>query len=142
MTSIRSSLLATAVAALKAANVVDGSIYRGREQPFAREEMPAINVSAYDEQPTPFSKRVDQVKFVFKFEIYVRGDPWDVSADEIASQASIALMNAPDVIALCDDLRHAGTSWDSSNADLTAGKLTQRYRATFLVDSIDSSIRC
>jgi hypothetical protein len=131
MPSLREQILAAAQTALNAAAPGGALVFRSRETSITRDKTPAIVISPGANERTRQSDTLDKNSFIFKAEIFVRGDPWDQLADAVDVPMHVALMTNQSLSALCV-LRRTSEDFESVEADKTAGTLTATYRATFI----------
>jgi hypothetical protein len=134
MPSLREQILVAACAALTGAAPGGAYVFRSRENSITRDKTPAIVISPDANERTRHSDTLDKNDFIFKAEIYVRGDPWEQLADVVDVPMHATLMLDLPLSALCV-LRRTAESFESVEADKTAGTLTATYRATFITSA-------
>lgn len=131
MSSLREQVLTAVCAVLTSAAPGGASVFRSRETSITRDKTPAIVISPGANERTRQSDTLDKNSFIFKAEIFVRGDPWDQLADAVDVPMHAALMTDTGLSGMCV-LRRTLEDFESVEADKTAGTLTATYRATFI----------
>jgi len=139
--SLREQCLARLIALLQAGSpggVV--TVARSREVSLNRALSPAIVVMPSGTAASRMATETDKHQLEFNVEIFVRGEPWDSLVDPIDVAAHRLIMTDATLATLVVDVRRVSESFDSIEADKTAGTLTVGYRATYLTQAIDISV--
>lgn len=124
MAQVRASLLGATDAGTR--------VERGRPDPFAREELPAINVRRAPSSTEAFGDGVDKVTVLFDVDCEVRGADWETSSDALHGQVEAALQGSTQLKQMLRGLRCISTDPNGEGGDETSGRLTCRYTAYFL----------
>ena len=139
MASVREQILSRIKTVLATAAPGGASVSRSREVSITRANAPAIVVMPHSNSINAQSTELDQNKFDLVLEIFVRGDPWDSLADPIDQAAHAVLMADAPLLALVSCIRRTSESFESQEADLTAGVLSVHYNVTYLSRATDIS---
>jgi len=140
VTTLREQITARAAAALTGATAAGSNVYRSREASIARGITPAIVCLPDGEQDTRVGSYTDKHDYTLNVAIFVRGDPWDQVADQVAEVAHRVLMSDAQLLALVVDVRKVSSDYEGEEADRTAGTLSARYRFTYLSKAGDISL--
>lgn len=98
MASLRSQIVAAKFAALGGGGKPAGlTVARGRVDPFAPEELPAMNVRPANEKPLgpPVRGYVARKGFVLAVDVFAAGEPFDAVLDDYLAWAIAAVMADP-----------------------------------------------
>jgi hypothetical protein len=139
MSSIREQILARLAAALTSAAPGGATIFRARETSITRSQTPAITVLLAGETDTPISHDVDKHVLRANLAIFVRGDPWDLLADAVATPMHLVVMGDAPLLALIQRIRKVSSEPEAEEADRTAGVLSCIYEITYLTRAGDIS---
>jgi hypothetical protein len=137
MPSITQQIVGRFAAALSSATSLQ--TYHRRVVPFAREEMPCINVKEDRETKRAMGRAVDEAELTVNVSIHERGDAWPDAADAIAITVHRCLTSGQQLRDLVSSIRHTGSDWEDHDADQTAGCLTLEYQIRYTVSASDIS---
>ena len=137
MSSLREQILSRIAAVITAAAPGGAVAYRSREVSLTRALSPAIILMPQNNALSRVATGVDVNQFEVAMEIVVRGDPWESLADPIDVAAHALVMNDATLWALISDVRRISESFESLEADRTAGTLTAHYRITYRTSALD-----
>lgn len=137
-TSLREQILARVQAVIAAGGTGAVLVARSREQSITKAQTPAVTVRPI---ATEIVKQGGQERHELEFalEIFVRGDPWETLADPVdvachaAILADLRATAAPSLGSFVADVDRIGETFEAQEADRTAGTLTVRFRAAYLV---------
>lgn len=107
-------------------------VERGRVDPFAVEELPAINVRRGPGSQEAWAQGLDLITLNFDIDMEVRGEDWETQVDALHGQVDAILTTDPTLGGLVRGLRCTGTSPDAEKGDEVAGRLTATYQCQFL----------
>lgn len=116
-----------------------GKVYRCRETPFSRAEVPAANLKPDEEVTESFSQWIDKNTFQINVHLYVRSNKWDSEVSLFDTQVDSAIINSPQVTSLCT-IRRMGVRFNGDDADMSAGELVIRYQAIYLCLKRDRTV--
>lgn len=140
MSSVREQILARMQAVLMGNTGAVNNVFRSRETSITRDICPAVVLMPEAESDENFGgMNTDSHELVVAVEIFARGDPWDSLADPVATDAHRLLMNDAALKALITRMRKIASAWEGTEADLTAGVLTMRYRVQYQTKASDIS---
>lgn len=114
---------------------------RVRETATRREEGSYYSIEPENESVIAIGDYADQNQFDISIQIQTRGDVPDKIADAIAVAMHSAIFTDPWLDSMCDRYRRIASNWAFSDADLTAGTLTVKYRFTYLCSVFDLTAR-
>ncbi|MEY8688327.1 MAG: hypothetical protein AB9M53_00425 [Leptothrix sp. (in: b-proteobacteria)] len=137
MATLREQILARALVALTGTTPAGANVFRSREASITRAMTPAIVLMPQGEQDDRYGQSTDHHQFTIEVAIFSRGDPWDQIADGVAEAVHRVLIADAGLQALATDVRKVSTSYESEEADRTAGTLGSVYRITYLSKSSD-----
>jgi len=116
------------------ANVPAGTqVFRDRAEAESRAEVPSINVTARDDNATPYSAEMDRVEAMVELHIAVRADPPTPVAELQHAAVHTAIVTDPVLLGLCQSVRHLTATYNAAEADLTSLVKTVQYRCTYLI---------
>jgi hypothetical protein len=137
MPSIREQAMARIAAALTAAAPGGAQVMRSRETAITRALSPAIVVMAGNTTTVRQATGADRNQFECLLEIFVRGDPWTTLADVVDVAMHPVIMTDATLATIVSDVRRTAESFESTEADRTAGALTVHYQLTYLTHALD-----
>ena len=116
------------------ANVPTGTkVFRDRADAESRSEVPSINVTARDDNVTPYSAEMDRHEAMVELHISVRADPPTPVAEIQHAAVHTAIVTDPVLLGLCQSVRQLTATFNPAEADLTSLVKTVQYRCTYLI---------
>ena len=137
MPSVREQALSRIAVALSAAAPGGAQVMRSRETAITRALSPAIVVMAGNTNTVRLATGADRHQLECLLEIFVRGDPWTTLADAVDVAMHPVVMTDAPLAGIVSDVRRTGESFESMEADRTAGTLTVHYQLTYLTQALD-----
>lgn len=108
------------------------SVSRGRVDPFAPDELPALNVRRGPTDETAWAQGQDHIALTFDIDVEVRGADWETQADTLQEQVYALLKGSAPLQALVSGLRRISTDPTAESGDGVAGRITARFQCQFL----------
>lgn len=108
------------------------SVWRGRVDPFAQEDLPALNVRRGPTDETAWAQGQDHIALTFDIDVEVRGADWETQADTLHEQVYDLLKGSAPLQALVSGLRRVSTDPTAEAGDDVAGRITARFQCQFL----------
>lgn len=140
MTTIVEQIMVALVAALTNATDAADRVYRSRVVAITRGETPCIAVAPHVEESTVFGQDIDNNVLDIEVEVFVRGDPYDETADPVVGQVHRSLTNDPGVKSLVTEIRKKSKAWQALEGDETAGVVATVYQVRYLSLASDISV--
>jgi hypothetical protein len=112
-------------------------VERSREEPFSKDEVPAIKIRRADSEHPRVGRDLCEITMRWGVECHVRGAQWEKLADALHAQAHAALFADEQLNTLARYLLCATTNCDADPADQTAGRLVAIYEARVTVTRAD-----
>ena len=106
-------------------------VYRSRVAAYSREETPSILVSPQSEDTEPHDSSNELSTLLVDVDIIVRSDTWETDADVYAAAIHPLIMNDAQLKSMTVRVRRNSATWESHEADLTAGTLKATYRVLY-----------
>lgn len=122
------AILARAAAVLVHTTPAADRIYRARDDAFAAEETPAINIRRDNTSGEVLGSRGERHVLEFTLACIAAGTNWESSADAVHMAAHQQLMSDPDLGVLGHGLRCTSTEIQDDSADQPVGRITARYQ--------------
>lgn len=132
MTTIVDQIMVAIVAALTNATDAADRVYRSRVVAITRGETPCIAVAPHAEESTVFGQNIDNNILEVEVEVFVRGDPYDETADPVVGQVHRVLTNDPGIKSLVTEIRKKSKAWQAHEGDETAGVVATVYLVRYL----------
>lgn len=107
-------------------------VERGRADPFAREELPGINIRRGAHQQQPHARGIDHIRITFDLDLECRGADWETQCDALHTQADVLLMSDAELAQMVSGLHCTGTEPDSDGGDDVAGRISAHYSCQLL----------
>lgn len=123
--SLIEQILARAAAALVGSAT---TVARGRQDAFAPEEHPVLNLCRGNSPAKIAGERSDDITVSWEVHCHVRGADWETTADALHMAAHAVLMQDATLATLGHRLRCIETDAQADAAEQTAGKLIARYQ--------------
>jgi hypothetical protein len=128
-TSVIENILARVKAALLGATSAGGSVFRGRADAFADDELPGINVRRAASAKDSVGENGARILVAWDIEHHVAvTDNWETAADALHMAVHAVLAADAPLAALGRGLRCTGTDAEGDSADRVVGRLTARYQ--------------
>lgn len=132
--SIAEQILARVFAALLDATTAQGQVFRAREDAFAQEDTPALNIRRAGATDEPLGNGGSRWLVQFDIEFHIGDDPgWETAADALHMEAHAILAADALLNTLGRGLRCTNTDTASDSADRVVGRLTARYQLQVFV---------
>lgn len=142
MSSTAEAIATRIVSVFTGAGVAGGRVFRDRQAAFAIEESPAVVVEIDEERANHFggSQRgafgnVDTKEVTINITYATRSDNWQTALDTLRTQCHALLIDDELLNDTTQGLTATTANWDSANADLPFGTLSQRYTGKAIVNS-------
>lgn len=133
--SITEQILARILVVLTGTTAAGPRVERGREDAFAEDEIPAINILRGDTETIPAALNADQVKLFFTLELYAASE---TAADQLHAEAHQLLASDATLGPLTDHtLINTGTESTGASASYTPHRLTAHYEIAAWVSRHD-----
>lgn len=116
-------------------------VFRGREDPFALEELPAINIFREADSREAHARGFEKIVGGLRLELHTRGSDWETRCDALHVEAHAAMLASTVLPTLAVGIRCVETEPQSEGADRTAGKLGARYQMQILIRPEDITRR-
>jgi hypothetical protein len=133
MNSVSEQILARINFVLKGATAAGSNVERGRDDAWAPEECPAINIRRAEGQNAPLGSGAERVLQQFDVDVFARGAGWETAADALHMAAHALLLADTPLSAMGNGLRCTGTALQSDSADAPLGRLIARYQIQIAV---------
>lgn len=108
-------------------------VFRGREDPFTLEELPAINLFREVGTHEAHARSLEKITAGFRLDLHARGADWETRCDALHVEAHDAMVASTALPNLCVGMRCVSTEPQAEGADRTAGKLSARYQVQILI---------
>lgn len=133
MASVAEQILARIQAALQEADFIPAErIERSREDAWAEDELPAINITRASSDTQSHANGLERHLLTFDLECLEAGKSWETDADAIHMQAHVVLIADAQLQALGRGLRCTGTEAMGASADIPTARLTAHYQIQFI----------
>jgi hypothetical protein len=126
--SVSEQILARAKAVLIGATAAGANVERGRDDAYAPEECPAINIRRADSQHEPLGSGVQRLTLAFDVDLFARGAAWETAADALHMAAHALLLADATLAGMGRGLHCTGTEVTGDSADQPQGRLTAHYQ--------------
>ena len=127
--SVAERILQRAKDVLSVAGTDAGSyVFRGRVDPHSFDELPSINLRRSTGLNEAFGQGVDKGLLEFELDHCVAGDDWETTADQLHTQAHVALTCDEQLAVLGKGLRCIRTEPRATAGDQVRGTLTATYQ--------------
>lgn len=107
-------------------------VERGRIDPLAPEDLPALIVRRGATDETAWAQGQDHIALTFDIDAEVRGADWETQADTLQEQVYALLKGSAPLQALVSGLRRISTDPTAESGDGVAGRITARFQCQFL----------
>jgi len=135
MPSITEQILARALVVLTDTTSAGPRVERGREDAFAEDEIPAINILRLDTETSPATLNSTQIKLNFALELYAASE---TAVDQLHAEAHLLLASDTLINTLTDHtLNNTGTELTAGSASYTPNRLTAHYEIAAWVSRHD-----
>lgn len=138
--SVFELILARVAAVLLSATAAGSNVYRARDDAFAQDELPAINVRRGDTEGDVIGAGGERHVISFTLAFHARGAGWETAADALHMQAHALLMADATLAGKGRGLRCTGSETQDDSADQPAGRLTARYQMQVFIRPGDLSV--
>lgn len=134
------ALLDRVALTLTGATDAGARVSRSREEPYSRDEVPAIKVRRSSTEHPRVGRDLCEITMRWGIECHVRGENWEKLADELHAQAHAALFADAELNTIARYLLCASTDCQADAADLAAGVLVAIYEARITVTRADLTV--
>ena len=135
MPSITEQILARILVVLTDTTSAGPRVERGREDAFAEDEIPAINILRLDTETSPATLNANQIKLNFALELYAASE---TAVDQLHADAHLLLASDTLINTLTDHtLNNTGTELTAASANYTPNRLTAHYEIAAWVSRHD-----
>lgn len=138
--SVFELILSRVAAVLLSATAAGSNVYRARDDAFAAEELPAINVRRAATEGDVIGSGGERHVISFTLAFHARGAGWETAADALHMQAHALLMADATLAGKGRGLRCTGSETQDDSADQPAGRLTARYQMQVFIRPGDLSV--
>jgi len=136
--SVVENILARVNAVLLAGSTAAGTrVYRGRDDAFGADEVPAINIRRSASVADIAGLGTDEVTIGWSVACHTDSAAWETSADALHMQAHALLAGDATLATLGQNLRCTGTDAEDDSADKPLGCITASYQMQAFVDPAD-----
>lgn len=131
------ALLDRVAQTLTGATLAGDKVSRSREEPYSRDEVPAIKVRRASSEHPRVGRDLCEISMRWGVECHVRGENWEKLADELHAAAHAALFADAELNTMARYLLCVTTDCQADAADLSAGVLVAIYEARITVSRAD-----
>lgn len=104
-----------------------GSVTRSRSSPVGRLEMPAINITPEESDPSEGTNGGVDQRLSVAIEVYAAGDEPDSLADPLVEQVHSLMMADTTLGGLAIDVSDAGTRFELDDSEQPMARVTMRF---------------
>jgi len=127
--SVIEQILARVAAALASTTDAAARVYRGREDAFAADELPALNLRRASSNDDAIGANGARLLVAWDIEHHVAvASAWETAVDALHMQVHAVLAADATLAALGRGLRCTGTDTQGDSADRVLGRLTAHYQ--------------
>lgn len=137
--SVFELILARVGALLLSATAAGSRVYRARDDAFAADELPAINIRRADTSGEVVGNGGERHMLEFTVACHASGAGWETAADALHMQIHALLLADTQLASKGRGLRCTGSEVQDDSVDTPAGRLTARYRMQIFVRPGDLS---
>lgn len=131
--SVSEQILARAKVVLTGTTTAGQNVERGRDDAYAPEECPALNIRRQEGSNDPLGSGAERLLQGFDLDIFARGAAWETTADALHMQVHALLLADATLATLGRGLRCTGTDMAGDSADQPQGRLTAHYQIQIAV---------